>query len=267
MNFYTHDLSPIAFSLFGLPFPWYWLVYFCGYFFIINRYNFLFKNNYTNVDPRDFYDFMFWGFFSMLLGGKISYILFYNFNYYSADWSRVFKIYEGGMSFHGALVASSVFCAWFSRKRNLDFWRLGDIVSLNIGLVLFFGRLANFVNGELAGRVTNVAWAVIFPRYRDLAPRHPSQIYEAFLEGLLIYWILNRSKNDLINSPGRASIRFLAFYGIARFFCEFFRQADIQIGLISIFTIGQIYCILMILVSFILFIKKSNENMKTKLSS
>lgn len=264
MSFYIHDFSPIAFNIFGLPFPWYWLVYFFGYFFIINRYNSLYKNNATTVAPSDFYDFVFFGFFSMLLGGKVSYILFYNFSYYQADFTRIFKIYEGGMSFHGALVAVAIFCVWFSRRRNLSFWRLSDIVSLNIGLVLFFGRLANFVNGELAGRVTKMPWAIIFPRYQDMTPRHPSQIYEAFLEGLLIYLILNRSKKDLINNPGRVSIRFLAFYGVARFICEFFREADIQIGFISIFTIGQIYCVLMILCSLILFIKKSNETVMTK---
>lgn len=258
MNFYIHKLDPIAFRIFDLPFPWYWLVYFFGYFFIIYRYNFLRKKFLTDISVQDFSDFAFLGFLVMLMGGKFFYILFYNFTYYASNWSRVFRIYEGGMSFHGALLSLGVFTYFFAKKRNLDFWKIGDIVTLNIGLVLFFGRIANFVNGELAGRVSNVAWAVIFPRYQDMMPRHPSQLYEAVLEGLLIFILLNRHQDDLKNDPGKTSIKFLAYYGFARFICEFFREPDHQIGMLSIFTIGQFYCLLMIIISIFMFVKKSN---------
>lgn len=243
MNHYVHNLDPIAFSLFGLPFPWYWLVYFFGYFFILN----IFKKK-SNLPYKLRIDYVFFGFFAMVFGGKIFYILFYNFNYYLNDPSRLLRVYEGGMSFHGALIGAFLFTKWFSKKNKVSAWSLCDLVVTYIPVVLFFGRLANFINGELAGRVSNVPWAVIFPRYSDHLARHPSQIYEAIGEGIILFIIMNFKKQHL-TVEALQSAKFLFFYGIIRFVVEFFREADLQMGYFSFLTVGQIYCLIMIILA------------------
>ncbi|EQC45523.1 prolipoprotein diacylglyceryl transferase [Bacteriovorax sp. Seq25_V] len=251
MSYYVHNLSPIAFHLFGMPFAWYWLVYFCGYFWVLYSLK-LIKQESHQISAVDFQNYLFIGFFSMLLGGKFFYILFYNLSYYVEEPSRIFKIWEGGMSFHGAIIGS---CAWtfiYAKIKKISFWKLTDLVVTSVPLVLLFGRLANFINGELAGRISTLPWAVVFPRYADGLARHPSQIYEAMLEGAVLFMIMWRGRKFL-SEAGRQSVRFLFFYGLFRFICEFFRAPDIQIGYIAGLTIGQFYCLAMMLIAFVIF--------------
>jgi len=257
MDFYVHHINPIAFHFFGMPFAWYWLVYFCGYFLVLYSLKFI-EKEYQLLSFFEFQRYLFGGFFSMLAGAKIFYILFYNFGYYLDDPSRILKIWEGGMSFHGALIGSCLWTYFFSRKQRVSFWKYSDLVVTSIGLVLFFGRLANFINGELAGRVSTLPWAVVFPRYGDGLARHPSQIYEALLEGFLLFLIMWRGRKFLLE-PGRQSVRFLFFYGLFRFICEFVRAPDSQIGYLLGLTIGQFYCLAMIGISFLIFTRSRNQ--------
>lgn len=256
MNFYVHDLSPIAFSILGLDIPWYWLSYFLSYFIILYCSLSLIEEKELKVGKRTFLSYMFFGFFTMLIFSKLFYVFFYHPSYYLQDLSRVFKVWHGGMSFHGALIGVIVWTYFFSKKIKASFWYFTDIVATYAGIGIFLGRLANFFNGELAGRVSTAPWAMVFPRLYDYNPRHPSQIYQALLEGLLLFIIMNHYKKD-IYQRGRQSIRFLFFYGALRFLCEFFREPDKQIGLISHLSMGQIYCLVMMFLSFFLFVRKA----------
>ena len=245
-NYYIHNLDPIAFNLFGLPMPWYWLVYFLGYFWILWFCNYLYKKKYTDFGGGDLLSFIFPCFFILLLSGKLFYILFYNLNHYLANPAKVFAVWEGGMSFHGALIGCAFWTHLYAKKNGYSFFKISDTVITGVPLVLFFGRMANFINGELAGRVTDMPWAVVFPKFYDQAPRHPSQIYEALLEGILLFIILFLTRKK-IKDEGVQSSMFLIGYGLARFFVEFFRMPDPQIGyILNFFTIGQLYCFVMI---------------------
>lgn len=245
MSYYTHSLDPIAFEVFGMPFPWYWLVYFLGYFWVQYFVKSLIKKKLISIDPTLFFQYIFYGFLVLIFSGKLFYILFYGFSHYLENPQDIFAIWKGGMSFHGALIGCGIWSYIYARKHKLNFWQLTDPVAMAVPFVLFFGRMANFINGELAGRVTNVAWAVIFPKLYDLEPRHPSQIYEAILEGIVLFSILwIRRKN--LSSPGEQTLLFVFGYGLMRFLVEFFRMPDPQIGyLFGFFTIGQLYCVLM----------------------
>ncbi len=256
MNFYTHNLSPIAFSLFEIDFPWYWLAYFFSYFLILFLSFSLIDTLKLNISKKRFQKFFFFGFFFMLVFSKLFYVLFYNPSFYFEEPLRILKIWEGGMSFHGALIGILCWLLIFTRKSKNQFWLLADIVATVAPIGIFLGRIANFINGELAGRVTTAPWAVVFPRLYDYNPRHPSQIYEALLEGLLLFVIMFSAK-EYLRDRGRQTLRFLFFYALFRFICEFFREPDSQLGLIVSLSMGQIYCLLMMLASLMVFVRKA----------
>ena len=176
---------------------------------------------------------------AVILGGRLGYVLFYNLPYYLDDPVRVIAVWDGGMSFHGALVAM-LGAGWLmSRRLGIGFLRLVDLGAIGTPMGLFFGRLANFVNGELWGRTSDVPWAMVFPEAGPL-PRHPSQLYEAVAEGLIIFavlWLLSRR----MRPEGTYIGVFLFLYGIGRFVIEFAREPDVQLGLIlGPFSMGQI---------------------------
>ncbi len=247
-QFYVHDLNPIAIDLFGIKIAWYWLAYFLGYFWTLYFGQYLIKSQNLKVTPLQYLNYLFAGFFVMLAGGKLFYILFYNYSYYAKDFSRVLYFWQGGMSFHGALLGGALWTWFYCRKNQIEFFRLTDIVVTSVGPAIMFGRIANFINGELAGRVTDISWAVVFPKLYDMNPRHPSQLYEAALEGLVLFLILFGLKKNL-KKPKLNSGLFLIIYGLGRFIVEFFRTPDPQIGLImGALSIGQIYCAVMILI-------------------
>lgn len=195
------------------------------------------------LEPAQLDDFLVWVTLGVVLGGRVGYVLFYNLPYYSQHPIEALKIWTGGMSFHGGTIGVVLAMFLFTRLRKIDFLRLGDILVCAVPIGLFLGRLANFVNGELYGRPTDVPWAMVFPADEARLPRHPSQLYEATLEGLVLFLVLfvlqrfTRARDY----RGYLSGVFLAGYAIARIVSEFFREPDRQLGyLAGGFTMGQI---------------------------
>lgn len=178
----------------------------------------------------------------VILGGRLGYVLFYNPGYYLQNPVRIPFIWEGGMSFHGGLLGVVAVCFFYARKHKFPMLALGDILATVTPIGLFFGRIANFINGELFGRVTTVPWAVIFP-YGGGLPRHPSQLYEALLEGLVLFLVMFfAARNPAIRrTTGMLFGIFVAGYGLSRFIVEFYREPDPQVGLIlEYFSMGQL---------------------------
>lgn len=202
-------------------------------------------------------DLLFYGFLGVILGGRLGYILFYNFEQVLHQPSYLFKIWEGGMSFHGGLIGVLLAMALFARKYQKSYLALGDFVAPLVPLGLAAGRIGNFINGELWGRPTDVPWAMVFPSGGAIG-RHPSQLYHVVLEGLLLFLLLILVRR-LQPATGVVGGVFLAGYGIARFTVEFFREPDAHLGVLSLgMTMGQWLCIPMILVggAIILFASK-----------
>lgn len=188
----------------------------------------------------------------MLLGARLVYVLLYDFAAYKTHPLDAFAIWEGGLSFHGAVLGMGIACIVFARRYRVPFWTVADTFALGGTQGLFFGRLGNFINGELYGRPTNVPWAMVFPADRLHLPRHPSQLYEAFGEGLLLFgilWLLERrAVKQGWYRPGLLSGAFLIGYGVIRFLLEFTRQPDPQLGfIIGPFSMGQLLSALMII--------------------
>ncbi len=247
MNFpYIH---PIAFSIGPLDIRWYSLSYIAGILisWIIVR-KFLINSN-KNISKEFIDELLNYTVIGIIVGGRLGYVLFYNFEYYFFSPIEILKIWNGGMSFHGGLIGIILAIVIYSNKRKINYLEITDMIALVSPIGIFFGRIANFINGELFGRITNSKFGIIFPNGGDL-PRHPSQLYEAFFEGIAIFLILNIlfffSKFRLYT--GFFSGMFLFLYGFFRFIVEYFREPDSQIGYFFEFvTLGQILCIPMII--------------------
>ena len=245
------NIDPVAFSVFGMPIRWYALAYIAG--FLLGWQYCLYlaglKKEGERPNKTDIDDYLPWAILGVIVGGRIGYVFFYQPELYLADPLEAFRLWHGGMSFHGGILGVIVSMIIYTYVHKISFLRLADMLACVVPIGLFFGRIANFVNGELFGRVTNVSWGVVFPRGGEM-PRHPSQLYEAILEGLLlllVLWIARRYFHAL-ERPGVASGIFLAGYGISRVIVEFFREPDLQIGLIGgVISMGQVLSIPMIL--------------------
>ena len=249
------DISPVAFSLFGFAVRWYALAYVAGFmaafYFVKSR---LKKSIGMNMSYEMLDDLLGWLILGIVAGGRLGYVLFYNFAHYARSPVEVFMVWTGGMSFHGGLFGAAItLWLWCLAKRQ-SFWRLSDLCLLPAPIGLFLGRLANFVNGELYGRPTDSPLGMVFPNSDGLS-RHPSQLYEATLEGVALLVILNlvaRTKAAR-KKPGVVSAAFLGFYGFARIAVEFFREPDSQIGYLPFgITMGQVLTAPVILFSIIL---------------
>ena len=195
---------------------------------------------------------------SIIIGGRLGYVAFYNIQYYLSNPIDIFKIWEGGMSFHGALIGIILGTYIFSILRKIETLFLLDIIACVSPIGVFFGRIANFINGELVGKVSSVPWSVIFPSI-DQMPRHPSQLYEAALEGLLLFLVLNISFFKKKYEIGSCSYLFLIYYGIFRIISELFREPDVQLGYIfNIASMGSILSFVMFLsgIAMFYFVKK-----------
>ena len=262
---YTHNLDPILFDFGFIAIRWYSLAYIFGIIIgwwigkkIIRH---ILRNNNLSFDVREFDDLISYIIISLIIGGRLGYIIFYNLEYYVFHPLDIFKVWEGGMSFHGAMIGIIIGTYLFSKKRNVRTFFLLEIIACVSPVGIFFGRIANFINGELIGKTTDVFWAIIFPNF-DMLPRHPSQIYEAILEGLLLFLILNILIFNRKYKIGSSSYLFLIFYGTFRIISEFFREPDIQVGyLLNLFSMGTILSILMILSGLVL-MKKLHNNEK-----
>ena len=235
-------LDPVAVALGPVVIRWYALAYLAGLLLGIRYAMALAKRGSGPPHPIDYDDFLVWAVLGVVLGGRTGYVLFYQFDLYLADPSEIFKVWHGGMSFHGGFLGVVVAALLFSKARGFSPLAFGDLVACCAPIGLFFGRIANFINGELFGRETSVPWAVVFPRGGPF-PRHPSQLYEAALEGLvlgLVLYLLWRIP-AVRTRPGTLMGAFFAGYGIARSIVELFREPDIQLGfLFGGFTMGQL---------------------------
>src|SRR5262249_14543711 len=182
------------------------------------------------LTPADIDDFVLWASLGVILGGRIGYVLFYNPAHFAFHPAEIFQPWKGGMSFHGGFAGVVVAVIWFARNRNIPVLSLGDVICAVYPIGHLLGRVANFVNGELWGRPTDVPWAMIFPDAGPL-PRHPSQLYEAGLEGLLLLIVLRLLiGKGALQRPGLVIGAFAAGYGLMRCFCELFREPDAQLG-------------------------------------
>ncbi|AUV14081.1 prolipoprotein diacylglyceryl transferase [Aeromonas caviae] len=233
------QIDPVAFSLGPLSVRWYGLMYLFGFAFamwLAGRRADAPNSGWTRNEVSDL---LFYGFLGVILGGRIGYVLFYNFDLFLADPTYLFKIWTGGMSFHGGLIGVITAMIWFAHKTQRHFFTVADFVAPLIPFGLGVGRIGNFMNGELWGRVTDVPWAIIFPEAGP-EPRHPSQLYQFALEGVVLFIILNLFWRK---HPPRGAISgmFLLFYGLFRFLVEFVRQPDSQLGLyFNEISMGQI---------------------------
>lgn len=243
------DLKPHIFVIpefFGIgPFPirWYSLAYIVGLLFAWWWVCKLLEDKDAPMAKRHADDFLLWGMLGVILGGRLGYVLFYNFSHYVENPGQILYIWTGGMSFHGGLLGVILAEVLFTRKYKLDLKRVTDVIACGIPVGLFLGRIANFINDELWGRTTDVAWAFV-SRGTGGEARHPSQLYEACLEGIALFLIVNYlwRKTDAKRYPGLISGAFLAWYGFSRFMVEFVREPDKTKGFVflDLFTMGQI---------------------------
>jgi len=260
---YIHDFDPYLINFGFIIIRWYSLAYIVGILggWWLGKKIILRRGKYLkfNFSIKEFDSLISWIMISMILGGRFGYIIFYNFEYYLNNPIDMFKIWEGGMSFHGALIGIILMTFFFSAKKNISSFFLLDIISCAAPIGLFFGRIANFINAELYGKTSNVFWAVIFPNTNGI-PRHPSQLYEAFLEGLVLFVILNLIIMKKNYKTGLCSFLFLVLYGLFRIIAGQFREPDAQIGYLFFqISTGTFLSAIMIFVG-IIFLLKNNNN-------
>lgn len=253
---FINNFDPVAFQLFSLEIRWYSLAYIVGILigWILSKKIFL-TNQQVNVKFDDYITYLILG---IIIGGRLGYVFIYNLDYYLVNLADILKIWEGGMSFHGAVAGIIISSLIFGKINNDNSFYYMDVVALVAPIGIFFGRIANFLNSELYGTTTSVPWAVKFIQIDNLS-RHPSQLYEAFFEGIVLFVILLYFyKKQYLKIPGKISGFFLFFYSIFRFILEFFRAPDTQLGyLIFGFTMGQIISIIFIIVGLSLILFKN----------
>ena len=258
---FINNFDPVAFQIMSFEIRWYSLAYITGIIigWLLCKKVFIQKSDIN----EKFDDYITYLVIGMIIGGRLGYIIFYNFSYYINNFFDIFKVWEGGMSFHGGLIGIIIASILFTKKHNQDSFLYMDLVSLVAPIGIFFGRLANFINSELYGTPTDIPWSVTFIQVDNLS-RHPSQLYEAILEGIILFIILMYFKNkDYLKKPGLISGLFLIFYSIFRFFIEFVRVPDEQLGhLIFELSMGQIISLIFFVIGIILFYLK-NENKQT----
>jgi phosphatidylglycerol:prolipoprotein diacylglycerol transferase len=244
-------IDPVLVHLGPLAIRWYALAYIVGLLLGWRYCLALVKRPPIIAEVQDVDDFLVWATLGVVLGGRIGYVLFYNLPQYLENPLDIFAVWHGGMSFHGGALGVIIALALFCRQRGINFLAFSDIVVSAVPIGLFFGRIANFINGELWGRVTDVPWAMAFPTGGP-EPRHPSQLYEAGLEGIVLFLILAvlLRMPGVRQRPGILSGVFLMGYAVSRIFVEFFREPDAQLGYIffNVITMGQILSVPLLLV-------------------
>jgi len=262
---YTHNLDPVLIDFGFIVIRWYSLAYIFGIILgwwlgkrIINH---IIKKVSFKFNLKEFDNLITYLIISIIVGGRLGYVIFYNLGYYLTYPFDIIKVWEGGMSFHGALLGIIIGTYLFSKKKSVPTYFLLDVIACVSPIGIFLGRLANFINGELVGKVTTVSWGVVFPAL-DSLPRHPSQLYEAVLEGAVLFLILNSVILKRSYKMGTCSYLFLIYYGIFRIISEFFRQPDPQLGyLFNFFSMGTLLSFLMIIAGLVIlnFFRKKNE--------
>ena len=266
----VHNFDPVLIDLGVLQIRWYSLAYIggivIGWLYAIKIIKLTSENkyNFIQIKTEQFDNLIVYIILGIILGGRLGYILFYNFEYFIQNFIEIFKIWEGGMSFHGGLLGVVVATFIFSKIYNINFFKCADIISSVAPIGIFFGRIANFINGELYGKYSNLPWSIIFPDGENIS-RHPSQIYEALLEGLILFLLLNylALKKEFLFKTGYISSFFLIFYSIFRLFSEIFREPDKHIGLyFNYFSMGSLLSLITLFIGlFIIYsIKKDEQN-------
>lgn len=262
---YTHNLDPVLINFGFIVIRWYSLAYIFGIIvgWWLGKKIIKSVTNKTTIkfNLSIFDDLITYLIISIIIGGRLGYVIFYNPGYYLSNPFEIFQVWEGGMSFHGALIGIIIGTYLFSIKKNVPAFLLLDVIACVSPIGIFLGRIANFINGELIGKVTSVPWGVIFPLV-DMLPRHPSQLYEAALEGVFLFLILNILILKMKYKIGKCSYLFLIFYGLFRIISELFREPDTQVGyLFNVLSMGTILSIFMVLGGFVILIilKKKDE--------
>lgn len=243
MQFPAFD--PVALHLGPLAIHWYALAYLAGFLLGWGLMRVLARLGNSPLTPAQIDDFLTWAILGVILGGRIGYVLFYNFNTYLEHPAAILEVWRGGMSFHGGLIGIIAAILLYARRHKLNAFHLGDLVAVVGPIGLFLGRCANFVNGELYGRPTTLPWGIIFPS-ADGQPRHPSQLYEAGLEGLVLFTVLYllAVRTKALEKPGLLGGVFISGYALSRFVVEFAREPDSQLGyLLGGLSMGQLLCI------------------------
>ncbi len=253
---FINDFNPVAFNIFSLEIRWYSLSYIFG---IILGWLYCKKKLIKNDSLQILFDdYIFYLILGIILGGRLGYVLIYNLKYYFSNPLEIFMIWQGGMSFHGAVIGTILVTYIFSFKKKTSTFYFLDLVALSAPIGIFFGRLANFINSELYGKETDLFWSVKFILIDNLS-RHPSQIYEAIFEGLILFIILNFLISRDGKKDGYVSAFFLIFYSIFRFLIEFTREPDAHIGLILFnLSMGQLISIIFLLLGISIWKSKKN---------
>ncbi len=246
------QIDPFIFRLGPVGLSWYAFMYLlgftCSYFLLRYRQRRGLFRAPTVADVSLLVTYCFYG---LILGARLGYVLFYNLPFYLEHPWEIPAVWHGGMSFHGGLLGTLLAMYLYAKRLKLPYYHVSDNVGLCAPIGLGFGRLGNFINGELYGRVTDVPWGMVFPRGGPL-PRHPSQLYEAFLEGPVL-WLVLYTTSRLQRREGYVSCMLLVGYGALRFVVEFFREPDPQLGkVLGPFSMGQLLCLAMILAGFLL---------------
>ncbi|MBW2472626.1 MAG: prolipoprotein diacylglyceryl transferase [Deltaproteobacteria bacterium] len=257
------QIDPVIFSIGPLQVRWYGLMYVLGFAasLLLVRYQikkFGFKELAIHFENLNLVLII-----SLVLGGRLGYVLFYNLPYYLNHPAEIMATWQGGMSFHGGMLGLIIGAVIFCRIKKLDFWRTADFYVVTIPIGLGLGRIGNSINGELYGRVTDKPWGMVFPGGGPL-PRHPSQLYESFLEGLILFlvlWIFKEKQQPPSSWPSGVMVAlFFIFYGVFRFGVEFFREPDVHLGLIAMgMTMGQLLSSLMIVAGVVLTLVRKKQ--------
>ena len=259
---FINNFDPVAIQIFSIEIRWYSLAYVIGILL-----GWLLSKKIFIKDPflkEKFDDYITYVIIGIIIGGRLGYVILYNPSYYLNNLIDILKIWQGGMSFHGGLIGIIAVSFWFAKKNNQDSFIYLDVISLVAPIGIFFGRIANFINSELYGVETNLPWAVKFIQIDNLY-RHPSQLYEAIFEGLILFLILMYfRRREFIKVPGLISGLFLIFYSIFRFIIEFVRVPDEQLGYIFLnLTMGQVVSFIFLLIGIYLVITKHEIKKKS----
>ncbi|MEW5896398.1 MAG: prolipoprotein diacylglyceryl transferase [Nanoarchaeota archaeon] len=257
---WTHNLNPTLLHLGPLEIRWYGLVYVLGFFLSVGWMFYLKKQGKLGLNKEDVWDLAFYLILGVLIGSRL-FEIFWEPQYYLSNPLNLFKIWEGGMSFHGGLAGIVLACWLYCRKKKLNFWKIADYLSLPAIFALALGRLANFINGELVGRAWNGKWCVVFPEYDNLC-RHPSMIYAAGQRFIVFIWLLFLTFKDRFKE-GFIFWNFVFFEGIGRIIVDFFREDTLYYG----FSLGQWFSLVMVIVSLWTFVKYYREDWKKILKS
>ena len=264
----VHNFNPIMIDLGLFQIRWYSAAYILGiiiawmYATKIIKLTTVNKYNFKQIKKSEFDDLIIYLVIGIILGGRLGYVLFYNLEYYSQNLFEIFKLWQGGMSFHGGLIGVIVSIIFFSKKAKTNFFKSADIVSCVAPIGIFLGRIANFINGELYGKISTLPWAIIFPNAGSVA-RHPSQIYEAILEGIILFILINylALKKQLLFKAGYISGLFLVSYSILRILSENFREPDMHLGyFFNYFSMGVMLSFVTFLAGcYIILLVRNNE--------